>query len=279
MLDNHKKISYANSVGEVRLNEDEVVSRTIVPQDKSLIPRIIGWSGPARVGTTALLFLLANLKSVDRLYFQPQKTILRGLEGNFVLNADDKTICMKEVYGQVSKDELYDPIDMLLKSGVPAEKITWIFILREPVQTFASWRYYFPESSIDVFVASQNHTISQYHKYRKSGVKVVPFVYDNLIGREEIVVKKLLKSINLDCDDFSMEFNEDAKRKIVLGQARKERYYNSSVKPTVDKARFLYARNTYPMPIEVANQVKARCDKEFQEYRRLACRALEINAC
>ena len=125
---------------QMKYDAEFVAQNFELPRNVKEIPNILGWVGPARSGTTALLFLLAGHSEVGHVYFQPQKTLMRLGGPPIKLYPSDKIACMKEtLLSWEVVDELYDPIDVLLKAGIPTEKITWIFMLRDPLQTYGSW--------------------------------------------------------------------------------------------------------------------------------------------
>jgi hypothetical protein len=280
-LDTHPqplKVDYAENVGKVRFTSADVVQHTIIPSDIVSIPKIIGWSGPARVGTTALLFVLANHPDVSRIYFQPQKTLLREGGPDFVLHAGDNTICMKEVFGQMYREELYDPVDMLLKAGVPSSKINWIVMLRDPAQVFASWYTHFAESNPAVFIKAQHHSVKQYYHYKSVGINVVPLAYELLGGQEELIIDKLSQRLGLSREKpLDLRFASEAiEKKLVPGQAADEEYYNLNLKPTRDRERFIFSSNNYPIPMPLIKIVRQHCRKEYQDFLELSQRELGV---
>jgi hypothetical protein len=72
----------------------------------------------ARSGTTALLFLLAGHSEVSRVFFQPQKTLMRFGGPRVILDGNDSLV----FFSLAEVNELEDPIGTLLKAGVPADK-------------------------------------------------------------------------------------------------------------------------------------------------------------
>lgn len=272
------KMDYAENVGTVKFTPADVVKHTIIPSDAAKTPKIIGWSGPARVGTTALLFLLANHPQVSRIYFQPQKTLLREGKPDFVLHEEDVVICMKEVFGQMYAEELYDPIGMLLEAGVPAEKISWISMLRDPAQAFASWQVHFHDSDPRVFVKAQQYTVNQYFRYRQAGVNIIPLAYEVLQGREGEVLNRIIERLGLSCEEpLDLAFNPEAiKSKLVPGQAADEEYYNVNIKATRDRRRYVYSTNGYKVPEELIRKVRSLCDPQYQEFLELSARELGV---
>jgi hypothetical protein len=265
---------YEAHAGQFHFTPDDVVKLTKLPSSGK-IPKIVGWSGPARSGTTGMLLLLAGHPQVDRVYFQPQKTILRKGMPEFELYDEDALICMKEVFG-IRENEDYDPIDMLLQAGIPAENITWITFLRDPLFSFASWRNVNPTGP-QVFADSQAFTIDHFHTYRARGVKMVPFVYDLLKGDEDNVLRALIDAIGLESDNFSLTFNTEAiDKKLVKGQSAEEEYFNYNIKATFQKNKFVYSNNNYVLPPEVIKEIEEKCRPSYDEFYALAKAELQL---
>jgi hypothetical protein len=242
-----------------------------LPENLTDVPKIVGWSGPARSGTTALLFLLAGHSQIARVYFQPQKTLMRFGGPSLELYGEDKLVCMKEVLYSHNTLQPHDPIQILLDAGVPPEKITWIVMLRDPLQTFASWKRNGAQWSPDIFAFWQRHTIDLWHKYKDSNVRIVPFVYELLDKQEEPVLKKLLLKIGLDATSLNLDFNQEMiKAKLVPGQAMDEVYFNRSLKRTIGLGRYEYTTNSYPVEFEESRKITELCQERYDEFFELA---------
>jgi hypothetical protein len=256
-----------------KYDADFVRQHIKLPNNPEDTPNIIGWSGPSRSGTSALLFLLASHPQVDRAYFQPQKTLLRNGQPEVVLYAADKLVCMKETFFSWEIIDRYDPVDVLLRAGVPAGKITWFFLLRDPLQTFGSWRTMEPGIEPDPFVLSywQEHTVNLWHKYKHSKINAVPLVYDLFHEQEERVVNRLLSISGMDPVSSSLEFDNTAiSRKLVPGQAADERVFERFVKPTVSRGRFIYKANSNSIGTEVAEKVIELCRERYEAFLQQA---------
>jgi hypothetical protein len=251
-----------------------------IPKNQVEIPRIVGWSGPARSGTTALLYLLAGHPEVDRVYFQPQTTLLRFGRPKLKLSSVDTLVCMKEVFFSSEELELLDPIETLLKAGVPPEKITWIAMLRDPLQTFGSCEKYGDDilkQDPEVFAAWQRHTIHLWEKYKDTNIQIIPFAYDLLKGREEHVLKQLSYCLGINPQSVSLKFDEDAiRKKLVPGQAADENYFRLNLKDTINKGLYEYTTNSYPVGYDDAQRVIALCQKDYESFLELARRTLSL---
>jgi hypothetical protein len=264
----------------IKYDSDFVVRNIVLPEDSNDIPRILGWSGPARSGTTALLYLLAGHPKVDHAYFQPQKTLMRLGGPPMVLRSSDKLVCMKETFFSWDKvDELDDPIDVLLRAGVPPEKITWIFMLRDPRQTFASWGMLSSHSRPDPVIYSlwQRHTVNLWRKYKDSKVKVVPFVYELLRNQEEVVVSHLLARVGLDYIPLKLDFNKVLiDQKFVPGQATSEDYV-PVFQETHNHEKYVYSTNMYPTDSKAVKMVVALCQKEYEDFAKISEKVLDLH--
>lgn len=266
--------SYEAHAGQFNFTPDDTVRQTKLPPSGK-IPRIIGWSGPARSGTTGMLLLLAGHPQVDRVYFQPQKTILRKGTPQFEIHETDDLICLKEVFG-IRAGEDYDPIDMLLRAGISKEKITWITFLRDPLLSFASWRHVYPTFP-QVFADSQNYTIAHFHKYREMGINMIPFVYDLLRDNEEKVIQHLLQAIGLDSEDIDLTFNNDEiEKKLVKGQSAEKEYFDYNIKNTYQKDKFTYSNNDYELPLKLRQEIEEKCLPSFYKFIELAKTELQL---
>lgn len=268
--------SYEAHAGKFHFTPDDVVKSTHLPHSGKP-PRVIGWSGPARAGTTAMLFLLAGHPQVDRVYFQPQKTILRRGKPDFELYEGDELICTKEVFG-VRLNETYDPIDMLLRAGIPAENITWITFLRDPIRSLASWGYPdIADADAEVFSETQAYTIEHFYKYRQKGMKVIPFAYDLLKDNEERVVKALLDAIGLDSADLSLQFDvEQIEKKLVKGQAADKEFFDYNIKNTYLRKKYTYSNNNYQVAPEMAKIIEEKCRQPYNDFMALAREELHL---
>lgn len=244
--------------------------------DKADIPQILGWSGPARSGTTGLLFLLAGHASVDKVYFQPLKTLLRKGAPEFDLTNSGSLICMKEVFRGCCPENGHDPIAMLLKAGVPAHKITWISILREPLQNYASWTKSFQDVTPEAYIAAQKYSVDLFHHYRAMGVRIVPFTYELLVKGEAQAINTLLRHIDMPpFPDDNLSFNGGAiGDKMQYGQAADTQYFDTLLKRTIERERFVYTRNDVALSSEVADIITQACSGRYSEFHELAKREL-----
>lgn len=245
--------------------DDQYVGEHTHVPDVAHMPHIIGWSGPARCGSTALLFVMASQPGIDRAYFQPQKSLIRNGGPDFVLRASDTVVATKEVFGLLHPEENYDPVGHLLRSGVPAEHITWISTLREPTHSFASWLSLAPETTPQLFAAAQTHTLQLYEKYRDT-VHSIPFAYDLLAQGEHRVLSAVLAHTALAGNGVNLVFDAQAiKQKTAFGQADDPDYFAHAVQATIDRGEFRYG-NSKPISDEHAAAIGKACMAEYQDF-------------
>lgn len=244
-------------------------------------PQILGWSGAARCGSTAMLLTLASQPWVGRAYFQPEKTILRYGRPDFVIPEGVEWVAMKEVWGPLAPEENYDAIDLLLKAGIPAENIRWIFLLRDPLHAFASWFKYTPRTHPYVYAVSQEYTLKLYWRYRALGFQVIPFVYDLFDLGEQRVFEILLAKLGLADKSVDLTFDTTAiTAKLILGEAEDPTYFREVIVPILDRGRFEYVPpqpvEQLPISAEQARQVEYLCLTSYLEFASLAKKELGL---
>lgn len=111
--------------------------------DPNDLPHLYYGCGRARSGSTALtnVFGMAGIPS----YYQPVKSVLRHVLNQsqapaWDIGAESKHIFAKETFGPYTLAEcLFQPLDMLMAAGYPADKIDLIAFDREPMSALASW--------------------------------------------------------------------------------------------------------------------------------------------
>lgn len=265
----------------VKFDTDFVLSNTVLPKNREDIPQIIGWSGPARSGTTAFLYLLASQPGVDRVYFQPQSTILRTAGPVFNISADDKVICLKEVFGGDPSSDIrtHDPIELLLKAGVPAAKITWVTMLREPVQAFGSLLQLEPDLTPEIAADTQKWALEIHERHKNSGVSMIPYVYELAHDNKEAALRALFKKIGLHFEPSSLKFDAGAiSKKLVPGQLADPEYIEDSKLGDLDKTEYSFKARAYDaeLPEDTIVKVKELCDEAYAQFREEARRELGL---
>lgn len=121
---------------------EDIVHRVFVPH---IVPDIFLLVGPCRSGTTAQakVFRASGILA----HHQPLKSVLRCLlqdqEETYTL-PEVPQLLLRETLGPYTLAEAsLDPVTILLKAGVPREKLHVILMVREPLSTLTSWKEFF----------------------------------------------------------------------------------------------------------------------------------------
>jgi len=160
--------------------------------------------GKCRVGSTAIanVFEHCNIPT----YYQPIKTALRFLmigESPTVapIPTDARTICIKETFGPFSPCEsLYDPLSILLKSGVNPKSIRVVILERDPQLTLASWMKHWsnrlkPDLLLLIFAFSSFQRLTIEAVAKANAVDAHLIRHDTNLDRSRI--QKLFSSLGL----------------------------------------------------------------------------------
>ena len=267
---------YVAEVAQTAFDVDYLQQHIVLPAPGQT-PRIIGWSGPSRSGTSGLLFLLAGHEAIDRAYFQPQKTILRQGGPDFELHATDRIVCMKEVFRACCVRQGHDPIEALVNAGMSPAKICWMTLLRDPVQSFASWYTHFPGTTTESFIATYHYTLDFFWRWRNRGVTMLPLAYDLLEGRERQVLGALFARAGLDIAPLALDFDMVAIRaKLVQGQAADHHIYRRYLEPTLARKKFMYTKNDHEVPEPLRRDIDYHCRAAYDAFTELVCDELKI---
>jgi hypothetical protein len=174
---------------EIQLKNIKItnIKNFIKKEDKKKSQKIFLSIGPCRSGTTHTLRIFAKYKIKS--YHQPIKTILRFLMQNkffyFTIPSDDK-IYIKETLGPFTNYEAnYNPLKILEKSINKKDKIYPIFLIRDPLSTWASWwenlgDKFSEKELLKNFISSYKQTfkIRKYALKKYGNKRVTTFVYE-----------------------------------------------------------------------------------------------------
>lgn len=236
-----------------------VLENTILPENKEKLPRLVVGMGPGRVGSTALVALMASHYLNIGSYYQAQKSLIRhGLDyGKFVIpEAEDEQqfVFVKDTSGPFDKQaEEFDPVGLLIQAGYPQELITFIPLLRNPLDIFKS-NFKFEGGILPgMLVSNYLHTVNLYAKYSESAVKTIPLAYDlpGKVYREqgvnigvEQVVEGLFKSIGLPYKGIAFDQQKlmpvGQGGVVHLGEALHPDEYSEIVGPTFKRGEYGY---------------------------------------
>lgn len=174
------------------LSQPEILERIVVNPESC--PEILLLVGPSRSGTSAFCQLFSQLVSA---YYQPVKSILRNGGPNFSLDEGGK-IFIKETIGPWRTEECeFDPLALLLAAGVPREKIRLAVILRDPVDTFSSWKDSFENTSLDKFFLAYLNCFFLHSRSLRDGIVSTKFVFEELLWNRVGSVQKLFEFFEL----------------------------------------------------------------------------------
>ncbi len=275
--DKHKlstEITGYDEVSHTPFDVEYVVDHIKIPSNSDEIPQIVGWSGPARSGTSGLLFLLAGHPRIEKAFFQPLKTILRSGGPDLVIEGN--TICLKEVFRSCCAINDHDPISMLLAAGVPASKISWAIMLRDPVQGYNSWDYCINGHTPDHFAMAQKYALSLYERYKNSGINIVPFAYDLLALGEQAVLDALLSKLRLGSSSLKFDLEAINSKLVYPEKQAGKGYFDLYLKPTLQRHEFVYSPREITLPKDITDRIEFICRKDYEQFYKLSKNTLGL---
>ncbi|MEN8130107.1 MAG: sulfotransferase family protein [Pseudomonadota bacterium] len=124
------------------------------PYDVSRIVLIVS---PCRSGSTVMLRVFGASDIVS--HFQVLKNTLRWrMQGEIrpwqIPHGHDKVIVLKETLGPFTDEECrFNPLQLLLQAGYPADRLKIVILSRDPFQTWASWqRWWGKKTNPELFI-------------------------------------------------------------------------------------------------------------------------------
>ena len=165
-------------------------------------PHLILICGPCRTGTTALsnVFVNANIES----HMQPIKSIRRAKESDkvvplFKVDGKANLIVVKETIGESKKSEFYNPVKDLVALGYPIAKITVIFVVREPMDTFYSWKRMWGSSATSSNLLKSFQMVADIKRYCiMKDISYIPYTHEIIKTNQPIkVVSKLFDLLQI----------------------------------------------------------------------------------
>ncbi len=132
-------------------------------------------------------------------YFQPLKNLLRWqlLGGAWDWQIPDQTarpVYIKETLGPYTLAEsAFNPLDLLLQAGVPAEKIhLWVYG-RAPLACYASWvKWWGDRTTVDYFCQSYITTQQAYEQAARHNIKTTVLTYEQFAEHTPVQVMRSL---------------------------------------------------------------------------------------
>lgn len=236
---------------------------TVVNHGGMKTGRFIGIYGPARSGLSALFFLFTKLEAIQRLYYQPLTTLQRLGGPDFTIDLGSTTF-MKEVFWSMNEKWRYDPIDIILKSGVPKELQQHVFVVRNPVETFSSWRIIEPNVTTESFIYWFTNTVDQYETKKSLGFSVIPFVYEMFKDNELFIINKLVSKLGIRERVADLTFPKTLNpERILLGQASEKEYFNKVLFNTYNKKHFEYKSRDVDIDIGEVKEIEHKCSDPY----------------
>ncbi|MFQ5616530.1 MAG: hypothetical protein ACE5GO_08735 [Anaerolineales bacterium] len=178
----------ANSYQKRTVTLQEVIERIEVG-DHGGVARVILSVSPCRSGTTVFLrvFGASGIQS----HYQELKNVLRWQmqagEAEWQIPQlptdgahPSETIYLKETLGPYTETEAcFNPLDVLLKAGVPPEKLHIVVIGRAPFDTWASWdAWWRGVTSVDWFILAYQTTEQIRRQAYQYQIPVTVFIYE-----------------------------------------------------------------------------------------------------
>src|SRR3989344_189330 len=200
----------------------EISRRVHVPVDPA---EMILNIGPCRSGSTLTLRIFAaGARMPDNqpipTYYQPFKAILRwfiqGQEGEgsqfYIPGRSQKPmIYLKETIGPYTAlESTFNPLDVLLPTGYPPDKLRLVFMMRNPLDTFASWVTKWGdrvrrEKLLENFITAFYTVEAIRWQAEQLGITRINFAYDFLGNYEaEVVVQRLFAQLGLQATAYAV---------------------------------------------------------------------------
>lgn len=162
--------------------------------------------GPCRSGSSALLQAMSCAGYLS--FFQPLKLVLRrhlaAEPAPLTIPPGEQPIILKETLGPfLMAEATFDPLQVLLRGGYPAERVSMVVMAREPTGALASWRRSFATAALyagidlAVFEAAYQNAANQYRDAAAAGVSVTAYVPDALAGRTDPPLEALFTRVGL----------------------------------------------------------------------------------
>lgn len=170
------------------------------------LPELILLCGPCRSGTTALsnIFVQAGIES----HMQPLKSIRRAKAiGEQIpiweLTGKNSIIHSKETFGEKEESEFFNPVEIFLDLGYPAEKLKVIVMLRDPAQILTSWERLYGESVERTNLARAFFLTDRVKTFCKDkGIEIIPYVHEAIkYNHPKLVISRLFQKLGLAFSD------------------------------------------------------------------------------
>jgi hypothetical protein len=187
----------------------EVVER-IHFSDGSNNPKILLSISPCRSGTTVLLRVFGA--TGIQAHYQELKNIFRwlmqGQEFHWEFPTGKDTIYLKETLGPYTMAEArFNPLEVLLKAGVPPEDLKVFIVGRAPMETWASWAAWWrPVTDIMIFIQAYQTTEAIRLQAQKVNILAGTFVYDAIRDNgADVTIQRLFARLGIPYNSMAIQ--------------------------------------------------------------------------
>ena len=138
---------------------------------------------PCRSGSTAMMRAFGAM-GIDS-HLQPLKNLLRWHSLKVKhhwqpYGGTTKPIYIKETLGPFSQAEVqFNPLELLLATGISVERLSLLVIGRLPLETWASWQHWWSErTNAELLIKAYQQTEKIRQQAQLSGVETSTMIYD-----------------------------------------------------------------------------------------------------
>lgn len=249
------------------------------------LPKLILLCGPCRTGTTALsnVFVRAGIEA----HMQPLKSIRRAKAISeqipiWELAGKNDIVHSKETFGEKEEAEFFNPVEILLNLGYPAEKLKVIVMLRDPAQILTSWERLYGESVKKENLARAFFLTDKVSTFCKNNdIKVIPYVHEAIkYNHPRLVVLRLFQILGINnFSDNLVNWQESPKFGDKNSSNSHLHFYDSPPEKFIEGVRewggYTYRRynitSSNPLPAEI-HQIYESFRKECSLFLNLKIR-------
>ena len=174
-------------------------------------PRVLLIISPCRCGSTALerAFAGAGLP----VYHQPLKTVVRhhlvGEKLTWVMPtaAEAELVVVKETFGPYAPEENeLDPVGTLVDAGCAVDRLSVLAVVRDPGAAYASWQRWWPDSTLDAFVAAFKNCRRRVTEAHHRGVRVRCAVLEQATADAREFLRALFAALAVPFHDHAVDW-------------------------------------------------------------------------
>jgi hypothetical protein len=182
--------------------DDILPTLQLPPADQ--MPHLILSVSPCRSGTTVMLRVLGAMGA--QAHFQPLKNLLRwqmqAQPFRWALPATNngQPVYLKETLGPYTMAEAtFNPLELLLRAGVPASHIHLWLYTRAPLDSFASWsRWWGSKTDVAYFIASYQTLVQIEAQAAQLAIPTTTLTYEIFATQPiPLVISRLAEQLGL----------------------------------------------------------------------------------